>query len=233
MDDGNDLFEEINSNNNILLDIVKDLDIIKKDIQDNIIVKKIGDIINKMNSIINKNKKNFGIIQNDRAMSFNMMNKGLEELNLNAGDQEVQYDNGRYVGQIVNGIKEGKGTYYWNDGDRYEGEWKKDKKEGKGTYFWEDGDKYKGDWKNDKKNGKGIYLHSDGNRYEGDFKNDKREGKGIFYFNKSGNKYEGDWKNNKKKEKEYFITEMVIEVWVIMPKMNRLENMCSLLILEK
>ena len=181
MDDGNDLFEEINSNNNILLDIVKDLDIIKKDIQDNIIVKKIGDIINKMNSIINKNKKNFGIIQNDRAMSFNMMNKGLEELNLNAGDQEIQYDNGRYVGQIVNGIKEGKGTY-----------------------FWEDGDKYKGDWKNDKKNGKGIYLHSDGNRYEGDFKNDKREGKGIFYFNKSGNKYEGDWKNNKKEGKGIF-----------------------------
>ena len=49
--------------------------------------------------------------------------------------QEIRYDNGRYVGQVLNGIKEGKGIAYFNDGSRYEGDFRNGKQEGKGRHF--------------------------------------------------------------------------------------------------
>ena len=30
------------------------------------------------------------------------------------------------LNKIINGLKEGKGSYFWNNGDRYEGEWRND-----------------------------------------------------------------------------------------------------------
>ena len=57
--------------------------------------------------------------------------------------------NWRYIGQVVNGLREGKGIYYWNNGDRYEGEWKNGKMEGKGIYYYNNepwkGDRYEGE----------------------------------------------------------------------------------------
>ena len=65
------------------------------------------------------------------------------------------------MGEIINGLKNGKGILYYNknnDKERkiYEEDWKNDKKEGKGIIYWNDGDRYEGDWKNDKREGKGI-----------------------------------------------------------------------------
>ena len=57
----------------------------------------------------------------------------------NNNKQEIKYNDGKYIGQVVNGIKEGKGIFYWNDGDKYEGEWKNDKQDGKGIYYWNNG----------------------------------------------------------------------------------------------
>ena len=50
-------------------------------------------------------------------------------------NKEIKYYKGRYVGQVVNGLREGKGIFYWNDGDRYEGDWKNGKFEGKGISY--------------------------------------------------------------------------------------------------
>ena len=44
------------------------------------------------------------------------------------------YKNGKYIGDYLNGRREGKGIYKYNNGDRYEGEYKNDLKEGKGVY---------------------------------------------------------------------------------------------------
>jgi len=33
---------------------------------------------------------------------------------------------------------------------------------GKGVYYYANGNRYDGDWKDDKKNGKGIYYFADG-----------------------------------------------------------------------
>ena len=56
--DMNNLNNKIYSNNNnLLLGIVNDLQQIINNTHDNLIIKRIGDIINKMNFIINDNKK--------------------------------------------------------------------------------------------------------------------------------------------------------------------------------
>jgi len=104
-------------------------------------------------------------------------------------------DNGRYEGEVKNGLREGKGIYYHNNGGRYEGDWKNDKREGKGIEYYNNGDRYEGDFKNDNIEGKGIEYYNNGERYEGDWKNGKYEGKGIYYYN-NGDRYEGDWKND-------------------------------------
>ena len=133
-----------NNNNNILLEIVKELNQIKEDIDNNLTIQKLGNIIDKINYIINENKINFDLIEKDKP-----------SLN-NKNNQEIKYDNGRYVGQVVNGLKEGKGIFYFNNGSRYEGEYKNDKREGKGIKYHKNGDRYEGEYKNDKPEGKGI-----------------------------------------------------------------------------
>ena len=70
----------------------------------------------------------------------NQMNKKLDELKFNnnsnqINNQEIKFINGRYIGQVVNGLGEGKGIYYYNDGGRYEGDYRNDKKEGKGIMY--------------------------------------------------------------------------------------------------
>ena len=53
------------NNNNIMLEIIDELNQMKDNSQDNLIILKLGDIINKMNSIIDENKKNLESIRND------------------------------------------------------------------------------------------------------------------------------------------------------------------------
>ena len=103
----------------------------------------------------------------------------------------------RYNGEMVNGVREGKGTYSFENGDKYEGYWKNNKMEGKGVYLYKSGAKYDGDWLEGKKDGQGIYYYTNGSRYEGNWVQNKIEGKGIFFY-KNGDKYDGDWKNGKK-----------------------------------
>ena len=49
--------DKINSNNNILLEIMNDLQQLKNNSKDNLNIKTLGDIINKINYIIDENKK--------------------------------------------------------------------------------------------------------------------------------------------------------------------------------
>ena len=53
------------------------------------------------------------------------------------------YESGdRYVGQLVNGKKNGRGTYYFSNRDKYEGYWRDGKMHGQGQYFWTSGNRY-------------------------------------------------------------------------------------------
>ena len=164
---------------------------------DNTIIQKLGESINKMTSIINENNENIELIRNDISLFYNQLNKIDNKLDINNENyQEITFKNGdRYKGQILNGIPEGKGIIYFKSGNRYEGQLRNGKQEGKGIFYWSDGDIYEGDFVNDKKEGKGIYIKKN-KRYEGKFKNDKPEGKGISYY--EDGRYAGDFKNDKK-----------------------------------
>ncbi len=145
------------NNNNILLQIINDLNQLMYSIHDNIIIKRISDIINKINYIVNENKKNFELIRNDITLLYNQMNKRFDELKINnkINNQEIKFKDGRYIGEVVNGIREGKGIYYYNNGDRYEGEWRNDKREGKGIDYYHNGDREEGEHSNGQAEGKG------------------------------------------------------------------------------
>ena len=165
------------NNNNILLEIINDLEQIINYNKDNIFVKRLSDIIIKMNTIVNENKKNTELIRNDISKLYKQMNKQFERLNINK--IEIKYNEkskeGRkkYIGEVLNGIPNGKGIMYWNFGERHEGEWKNDKADGKGIRYFPDDDRYEGDFKEGLCEGKGIYYYKNGDREMCDFCNDK------------------------------------------------------------
>ena len=200
------------NNNNILLGIINELQQISNSSHENLTIKRIRDVIIKMNFIINENRKNMGLIMNQFTLLQNQIQQLSQKIDFNSFNTNtpkystqitnkigIQHEligvNYRYIGQVVNGLPEGKGIEYYNNGDRYEGDHRNGKKEGKGIYFFNDGERYEGDFRNGKQDGKGItYFHS-GDRYEGDFRNGKQEGKGIYYDN-NGNREMGDYYND-------------------------------------
>ena len=54
-----------------------------------------------------------------------------------------------YVGEYVNGEKDGKGIFTWLDGSKYVGDFLHGKKHGSGTYTRRDGSRFAGEWRND------------------------------------------------------------------------------------
>ncbi len=71
------------NNNNILLEIINELNKIKSDSNENLTIQRLGNIINKMNHMINENKKNVQLIRSDISSLYNKMNKRFDELNIN------------------------------------------------------------------------------------------------------------------------------------------------------
>ena len=108
-------------------------------------------------------------------------------------------NDGIYIGELKNTyfkwIKEGKGIYYYYNGNKYEGDWENDEIKGKGIYYYKNGDRYEGECKDDKAEGKGIFYYNNGDKFEGYWKNNKKDGKGIMYYN-NGKKEEGYWKDD-------------------------------------
>ena len=114
------------------------------------------------------------------------------------GYGEYKTKNYTYIGNFVNGKKQGKGKLEdYTKNIEYEGEFKNNMKNGYGEEKYRDGSIYKGQFKDDMKHGKGkLLLHGNGNYgYEGEFKNDKISGKGKFKWNDS-KEYIGEWDNN-------------------------------------
>jgi len=113
--------------------------------------------------------------------------------------ETITTEDGKYIGEIKNGVPNGRGKLYYTghlEGDFYEGDFKNGDPDGKGKYYHRNGNIYEGDFVKDKADGKGIFYSNNGNRYEGEFKADNREGKGIYYF-ANGDRTMGDYHNNK------------------------------------
>ena len=197
MDINNQIFSY---NNNVLISVINELKELIQSLNDDIIIKRIGNIINIMNNAIEENKKN-----NEKIIEkIQSMNKKLEALtnksNIKIGVKN--YPEGKYEGELVNNMREGKGKLYYINNEKYMGkiyigEWKNDLRNGKGVETWNDGERFVGNFKNDKREGYGIYYYSNGDIYEGNYKNGKTEGFGVEYYS-NGDKYEGRFKNGNK-----------------------------------
>ena len=126
------------------------------------------------------NYQNIG--QDIRNINNNINNLAIkfETINGNSSQNSIlgteEYDNGRYFGELRGGKKEGKGVYYYNNGDRYEGNWKGGVREGKGIYYYTNGESYEGDFKDDKFNGKGVFHYKDGVRDMGNYVDNEPNG---------------------------------------------------------
>lgn len=84
-------------------------------------------------------------------------------------------DNTVMSGDFKNGILEGIGSCFWNNGNIYRGDWISGKREGHGTFVWNGGDTYTGHWVNNKMHGTGKYIWTTGEYYKGNFKNNKMD----------------------------------------------------------
>ena len=107
----------------------------------------------------------------------------------------IKENNGEYIGERINGKKQGKGKFVWNDGTIYEGDFEEDDINGKGKLIYNNKETYEGDFINSSREGKGIFTFKNGDKYEGEWKLDKMTGKGTYIF-ANGDKYEGDFLDN-------------------------------------
>ena len=144
---------------------------------------------------------------------FNTNNK------IEGNGKKISLNNSIYIGDFMNGLKEGKGNeetkehiyegnfkndkkngygnlYYKELKDHYEGNFLDNQITGIGKYFWSNGEIYEGNLINGKMNGKGIYIWPDGGKYEGDYIDNTKEGFGIFKW-PNGKIFEGPFVNGK------------------------------------
>ena len=129
----------------------------------------------------------------------------------------IRFADGIYSGVNVDGVRQGYGTFKYNNGDVYTGVWANNKRDGYGTCKYKNGDTYEGYWKNDtcqdgtltyangdeyngrwkkgKINGWGKYRKADGSTYEGKFKDSKKDGGGLL-ITATGDTIAGEFKND-------------------------------------
>jgi hypothetical protein len=127
--------------------------------------------------------------------------------NTNNDDGKLKTDNskprindgiyiGYYDGSYVNGKREGKGIFTFENGDKYEGEWKADQMHGEGIYKYKSAGVYVGNYKEGKMEGQGTFKFKNGDYYKGSWLGGRREGYGTYIIYSSGAIYEGGFVNN-------------------------------------
>ena len=116
------------------------------------------------------------------------------------GAGTIEYSGGdKYVGRIVEGLRDGAGAYYYSSGDLYEGNWAEGQKSGVGTYTWANGDKYVGAWAANQKSGEGKLTYKDGSVFQGMFAADETvSGTYTYTFEDTKYQYDGAFSGGKK-----------------------------------
>ena len=76
----------------------------------------------------------------------------------------------KYIGEVENGVPNGKGIYTTPNGSKYVGDFKDGDFNGQGTYSWNNGEKFVGEFKDGLKNGQGTFTSFDGRKGVGEFK---------------------------------------------------------------
>ena len=97
----------------------------------------------------------------------------------------------KYEGEFSEGLKQGEGTYVWENGDRYQGHFATDRPDGRGKYQFANGDAYEGEVKLGIIAGRGSYTSKNGDVFDGSFSSGKPHGVGVYRY-ASGDRYEGE-----------------------------------------
>ena len=119
--------------------------------------------------------------------------KNSNAVKLKNGKHTEVYENGKYVGNFRKGLRDGKGTYTFTNGDKYTGDWFNGERHGYGESSTIDGFKYKGEFFHDKMDGKGTLTFPDGDKYIGHFKEDAQDGVGTIYLKADKKFIKGVW----------------------------------------
>lgn len=120
------------------------------------------------------------------------LRKNIPNIKVNERTETRYSDGSLFIGEIVEGLREGMGKLVWPDGELYEGNWKQDQQEGWGTAKFTDGGTYSGQFKNDQKQGVGMYEWEEGTQYIGEWANNAMQGVGKYKW-LDGKEYLGDW----------------------------------------
>jgi hypothetical protein len=87
-------------------------------------------------------------------------------------------DGGRYRGEIIDGLLQGKGRMDYSDGSYFQGQFKDGQFNGPGEWRSGRGERYRGEFQNGSFHGQGSLTYSDGSRYVGSFANGTPNGEG-------------------------------------------------------
>ena len=112
----------------------------------------------------------------------------------------LNYTNGTYAGDVLDGVEHGTGTFTWNNGNSYSGNWVNGSQTGEGAFVFAQapwtGDTYTGDFVDGVRQGQGTYTFANGNTYTGNWVNGSQTGEGTFVFAQApwtGDTYTGDF----------------------------------------
>ena len=162
-------------------------------------------LMNNIKFLLSLNELNFKtdnfnefLLNNDNYILFSERYKGDKKDEEFEGKGEMEYFNGKYIGEWKNGLREGFGIYINNNGDKYIGNWKNNLEEGDGRYIYKNGDIYDGSFKEGKNEGRGILKFNNIDniiQFYGEWKKDKKNGEGIIYY-QNGDEIEGLWEDN-------------------------------------
>lgn len=112
------------------------------------------------------------------------------------GACHIEYADGRYDGECLNGKPHGQGKFYSTDGSRYEGEFRDSKVSSQGKLYLTDGGRYEGEFRDYKFNGQGKFYYANGSRYEGEWRDNEKNGRGT-ETGTDGERYDGYFENDK------------------------------------
>lgn len=140
-------------------------------------------------------------------------NQESKNFNLSNEEKTITIENeGRYIGEIKNGLRHGKGKMTYSNGNIYEGSWINDLFNGKGNYLHKKyGQNISGDWEN------GYLIRGQIIFFKGVMGEEKYIGEVIYsffgypvphgmgaYFYMNGDKYVGEFVDYKKEGKGTF-----------------------------
>lgn len=101
--------------------------------------------------------------------------------------ENFTWRNANYLGELINGLPNGKGKSTFDDGCIHEGSYLNGKEEGPGCYSWPNGDRYFGDFRSGYIHGLGTSSFgrhkAEGEVHYGNYKQGKMHGPGMHTFN--------------------------------------------------